>query len=67
MKFKNYLEHITGVGLYPMVSLLLFFLFFSILIIWAMRVNKRYISNLKHLPFEGGNDIHQTDEDYGTK
>lgn len=51
MKFRHYLESITGVGIYPMASLLIFFLFFTALTIWALRVNKAYISDLKQLPF----------------
>lgn len=53
MKFKTYLEHITGVGLYPMVSLILFFVFFTALTIWALRANRKYIHNLKQIPFSG--------------
>ena len=53
MKFKTYLEHITGIGLYPMVSLILFFVFFSALTVWALRVNRKYINNLKQIPFNG--------------
>jgi cytochrome c oxidase cbb3-type subunit 4 len=53
MKFKTYLEQITGVGLYPMASLLIFFIFFTALSIWALRVNRKYINNLKHIPFNG--------------
>jgi hypothetical protein len=51
MKFRHYLEHITGIGLYPMVSLILFFAFFTLLSFWALRVSKGYIRNLKQLPF----------------
>lgn len=50
MKFKNYLEHITGVELYPMISLLLFFIFFTGLAIWALRANKGYIEGMKQIP-----------------
>jgi cytochrome c oxidase cbb3-type subunit 3 len=53
MKFKTYLEHITGVGLYPMASLLIFFIFFTGLSIWALRANRKYINNLKQIPFSG--------------
>ena len=53
MKFKNYLESITGVGIYPLTSLVIFFLFFSLLLVWALRVNKQYIGELKQLPFVG--------------
>jgi cytochrome c oxidase cbb3-type subunit 4 len=56
MKFKHYLEHITGVGIYPMVSLFIFFTFFTVLSIWAMKANKKYINELKNIPFGNTND-----------
>lgn len=52
MKFINYLEGITGVGIYPLTSLILFFVFFSGLTIWAFRVDKKYINNMKELPLQ---------------
>ena len=56
MKFINYLEGITGVGIYPMVSLIIFFLFFSGLAVWAFRADKNYITTLKQLPLTGGDN-----------
>lgn len=53
MKFINYLEHISGVGIYPLVSLLIFFSFFSLLLVWVFRADKRYINGMKNMPFEG--------------
>jgi len=53
MKFINYLEGITGVGIYPLTSLILFFLFFSGLLLWAFQADKKYIETLKQLPFPG--------------
>jgi len=52
MKFINYLEGITGVGIYPLTSLILFFVFFSGLTIWAFKVDKKYINNMKELPLQ---------------
>lgn len=63
MKFKNYLESITDVGVYPMTSLLIFFLFFSLLLVWALRVNKQYIGELKQLPLSGS-EHEQKDQNY---
>ena len=51
MKFINYLESITGVGIYPLASLLIFFVFFTGLSIWAFKANKSYITLMKQLPF----------------
>ena len=51
MKFINYLESITGVGIYPLASLMIFFLFFVALTYWALKANKDYIVEMKQLPF----------------
>ena len=52
MKFRHYLESITGIGIYPMVSLIIFFGFFTLLAIWAFKANKGYISTLKNMPMD---------------
>lgn len=52
MKFINYLQSIAGVSIFPMISLLLFFLFFIILGIVVMRMSKRHIQRLENLPLE---------------
>ena len=51
MKFINYLEKITGVGIYPLTSLLIFFLFFLGLTIWVIKADKGYINSMKQIPF----------------
>jgi hypothetical protein len=56
MKFKNYLESIAGVEIYPMVSLFIFLGFFTILTIWALKVNKSYINAIKNIPLGNDND-----------
>ena len=56
MKFKYYLEHITGVGIYPMISLFIFVLFFAALTTWALKANKNYINEIKNIPLDNSND-----------
>lgn len=51
MKFINYLESITGVGIFPLTSLTMFFLFFAMVITWSFKADKNYITSLKHIPF----------------
>ena len=53
MKFIHYLETISGVGIYPLSSLLIFFVFFSALSIWVFRADKSYIKDMKQIPFSG--------------
>ncbi len=64
LKFiKHNLESIEGVEIYPIISLVLFFLVFSTMIIFVLRLPKRRIDNLSNLTFD--NDINtkeQTDE-----
>lgn len=56
MKFINYLESISGVSIYPMISLGIFFLFFLALIVYVIRVKKSYIMEMKNIPFDNQND-----------
>ena len=50
--FKHYFERIDGIEIYPIISLLIFFIFFILLFIWVVKVDKRYISKMKNLPLE---------------
>jgi cytochrome c oxidase cbb3-type subunit IV len=52
MKFINYLEHITGIGIYPLLSLMIFFGFFVAVGIFVLRANKGYITRLKNIPLD---------------
>lgn len=52
MKFINYLEHITGIGIYPLISLMIFFIFFTVVTLYVVRANKFYINRLKNMPLE---------------
>ncbi|MBS1651032.1 MAG: CcoQ/FixQ family Cbb3-type cytochrome c oxidase assembly chaperone [Bacteroidetes bacterium] len=52
MKFINYLESITGIGIFPLISLIIFSLFFLFAGIFAFKAKKTYITHLKNIPFE---------------
>jgi cbb3-type cytochrome oxidase subunit 3 len=47
---KHNLEGIDGVEIYPLFSLLVFFIFFVALIWWVIKVDKKYVSNMKQYP-----------------
>lgn len=51
MKFIHYLETITGVGIFPLTSLAIFFLFFTVVATWALKADKGYIKSMKAIPF----------------
>ena len=48
--FKQYLEQIKDVGFYPMFSLLVFFLFFTALIVYVVKANKDELNEISKLP-----------------
>lgn len=53
MKFINYLESISGISVFPMISLLTFFAFFMLLFVRVYYLNKNTISEISNLPLEG--------------
>ncbi|MFN8283477.1 MAG: CcoQ/FixQ family Cbb3-type cytochrome c oxidase assembly chaperone [Chitinophagales bacterium] len=57
MKFINYLEHITGVSIYPLTSLLLFVAFFILVTIWVVRADNGFIDHMKNIPLENDTNI----------
>ena len=58
LKFvKHYMESISGIEIYPLISLLIFFIFFVILFWWVFTAKKEYIQKVSNLPFENQNDI----------
>jgi cbb3-type cytochrome oxidase subunit 3 len=52
MKFINYLTKITGVDVFAMSSFMIFFTFFIIMTVWALRADKKLIKELSNLPLE---------------
>lgn len=54
MKFRNYLETIAGVGIYPLISLLIFFAFFVGLLIYVWGLDKRKLDKMRSIPLNDG-------------
>lgn len=50
MKFINYLETITGIGMYPLTSLMIFFGFFVVVGIYVIKGRKEYFEYLRNIP-----------------
>jgi cytochrome c oxidase cbb3-type subunit 4 len=49
---KHNLTSIDGVSIYPIISLLIFFLFFAVMITWVYRMRKPEVDELSNLPFD---------------
>ncbi|MFD2698530.1 CcoQ/FixQ family Cbb3-type cytochrome c oxidase assembly chaperone [Mesonia sediminis] len=53
---KGHLETIENIEIYPIISLLIFFLFFSALFYWVFTAKKDYIKEVSNLPLDNQND-----------
>lgn len=49
---KHNLTSIDGVSIYPIISLLIFFLFFAVMITWVYLMRKTEVEELSNIPFE---------------
>ncbi|NRD23950.1 CcoQ/FixQ family Cbb3-type cytochrome c oxidase assembly chaperone [Winogradskyella litoriviva] len=57
LKFvKNYMDSMDGIEIYPIISLLIFFIFFVALFFWVVTAKKDYINTVSNLPLDNQND-----------
>lgn len=53
LKFiKNHMESMEGIATYPMISLLIFFVFFALLFWWVFTASKEHIKEVSEIPLE---------------
>ena len=52
MKFSTYLTQISGVSIYPIISLALFVIFFSAVIYWIYSIDSKEIERVENLPLD---------------
>lgn len=48
--YKEILQSIEGIEIYPIISLIVFVVFFIVVTIWLIRMDKNYINEMKQLP-----------------
>lgn len=62
LKFvKNHMDSIIGIEIYPIISLLIFFIFFVILFYWVITAKKEYIKNMSNIPLDNDELDNQND------
>jgi len=52
MKFSTYLEQITGVSIYPIISLVMFVVFFVLVTLWIYSIDKSEIKRIENFPLD---------------
>ena len=57
---KNHMATIGGIEIYPIISFLIFFIFFALLIVWTIRTKKGYINRMSNLPLD--NELYEENE-----
>tara|TARA_B100000809_G_scaffold237763_1_gene257891 strand:+ start:63163 stop:63369 length:207 start_codon:yes stop_codon:yes gene_type:complete len=58
LKFiKHHMTEIDGIEIYPIISLLIFFLFFAALGWWVVTSKKEYLDQVSQMPLEDDNLI----------
>lgn len=53
--YKNVLESIQGIEIYPLISLGIFLVFFAVMIYKITKMDKALIKKLESIPLEGQN------------
>lgn len=50
--FRNIFSHIPGIEIYPILTLLFFFAFFTSMVIMVFRLDRKFVSYMGSLPLE---------------
>ena len=59
--FKHYFEQVNNVEIWPIISLIIFVTFFIGLLIWVMKVDKKYIEEMSDMPID---DTEENDKQF---
>lgn len=57
--YKEILQNIDHVAVWPIISFVIFFLFFIVLLWWAITADQAFIRQMSELPMEDGTDSTQ--------
>jgi hypothetical protein len=57
--YKDILENIDHIAIWPLISFVIFFSFFIVLLWWAFTVDGGFIQTMSQLPLDDGTDSKQ--------
>lgn len=60
--YKNVLQNIDNIAIWPLVSFVIFFVFFLCLLWWAFTADKKYITHMSNMPMGEGEKGDQNPE-----
>ena len=65
--FSQNLSSIDGVSIFPIITLILFFVMFSGVLYWVLKKDKSYMESLANMPLQDNNDIEFNEESKNEK
>ncbi len=54
--YKNVLQGITNIEIWPVISFVIFFIFFLCLLWWVFTADKKFIARMASMPIENDDD-----------
>ena len=54
--YKNVLQSIENIQIWPVISFVIFFIFFLCLLLWVFTTDKKFIEKMSALPFDEEKD-----------
>lgn len=57
--YKELLQSIEGIEIYPIISLFIFIALFIGVVIWIVRMDKKYVKEMESLPLQNDDDINK--------
>ena len=60
--YKNVLQSIDNIAIWPVISFVIFFIFFLCLLLWVFTVDKTFVARMEQLPFENKNGKDSTEK-----
>ena len=58
--YKNVLQSIDNIAIWPVISFVIFFLFFICLLWWVFTTDKKFIEKMKGLPIDDASENSST-------
>lgn len=59
--YKNILQSIDNIAIWPVISFVIFFVFFLLLIWWTFTVNKQFIKHMSNMPIDDASNTLNAD------
>ncbi len=60
LKFiKHHMDTIAGIEIFPLISLIIFFVFFVGLFIYVLTLKKKYINEISRIPLDSNEENHE--------